>query len=163
MGSAGAAGRRDGGRVSGAPRDWLADAEGTSRRLAAEFGLSGDAEVYGEICANCDARWALAADRASCPHLPICEDCYPNGCEACQWQEHETLRHREEATNRILSAALEVRTSADDLSETDLRHLGHIARHDVLRHTAEAIEKLRFVHDVLARVEREAAELRESM
>ena len=144
--------------MAGASRDWLADAEGTSRRLAAEFGLSADAGLYGDICENCDARWSLSADRASCPHRPICEDCYPNGCEACEWQEHETLKHREQAANRIVSAALEIRTAADDLNDADLHSLDWITRKDVKRHIALTIEALRRVRDVLSTEDEKALE-----
>lgn len=142
--------------MSGARRDWLADAEGTARRLAAESGLSRDGSVYGEICVTCDARWALPADQATCPHQPICEDCYPNGCESCEWQEHETLAHREQATSRILKATLEVQSSVEDLSDSDLRALGWLARKDILRDVDRTIYVLRRVRDVLREVERKA-------
>jgi hypothetical protein len=135
-----------------APRpedDYLANIEATSRRLAAKAGLSTHADVYGDHCTNCDARWALPADKASCSHKPICEDCYPNGCDTCEREIEDGIRHREHATNRIISAALELRTNADDLSETDLAKLGHIARKDVARSVSLTIEALRRVEDVL--------------
>jgi len=125
----------------------LADAEATSRRLAADSGLVDYDEVE---CANGCGRWIRVGSRSACNHeAAVCDDCYPNGCEACEWQEHETLRHREEAANRILSAALELRTGADDLSDTDLRELGWMTRNDVLRHVEFTIEALRRVRDVL--------------
>lgn len=139
--------------MAGERRDWLADAEGTSRRLAAGLGLSPDAALYGDICQTCDARWSLSADRASCPHLPICEDCYPNGCEACEWQEHETLRHREHNSNRIIRACVELVDAADELNTTDLRSLDWRTRADVLKNLAEARERMRFVRDTLRRVD----------
>jgi hypothetical protein len=43
------------------------------------------ASIWGDICVNCDERWALPADRATCIHKPICEDCWPNGCNDCEW------------------------------------------------------------------------------
>lgn len=129
--------------------DYLANIEATSRRLAAKAGLSSHADVYGDHCVNCDARWALPADKASCAHRPICEDCYPNGCDVCEREVEDGIRHREKTTRLILSAALELRTAADDLSETDLRELGWVARHDVLRNVAFTIEALRRVEDVL--------------
>jgi hypothetical protein len=129
--------------------DYLAGLQATSRRLAAAAGLSTHADVYGDHCITCDARWALPADKASCAHASICEDCHPNGCDVCEREVEEGIRRREKATNLIISAALELRTHADDLSETDLRQLGHIARGDVIKNVAHTIEALRRVQDVL--------------
>ena len=129
--------------------DYLANIEATSRRLAAKAGLSTHADVYGDHCTNCDARWALPADQASCAHLPICEDCYPNGCDICEREVEDGIRRREKAARLILSAALELRTHADDLSETDLRQLDWIHRNDVIKNVAFTIEALRRVEDVL--------------
>jgi hypothetical protein len=129
--------------------DYLANIEAASRRIAAKTGLSTHADVYGDHCTNCDARWALPADKASCAHKALCEDCYPNGCDVCEREVEDGIRRREQATNLIISAALELRTHADDLSETDLRQLGHIARGDVKKNVALTIEALRRVEDVL--------------
>jgi hypothetical protein len=128
---------------------WLPDAEATSRRLAAQLGLSSDTSVYGEHCVNCAERWCLPADEATCPHKPICEDCWPNGCEQCEAEVEEDLRRREAASQRILAAALELRTSADDLSEADLAVLDWRVRKDIGRHVELAIEALRRVDDVM--------------
>lgn len=135
--------------MSGAARDWLADATETANRLSVKSGLTQRAELYGDHCVNCEQRWALPADQASCAHLPICEDCWPNGCPDCEAQVERDLRHREETTERIIAAALEIRTTADDLSETDLRLLGWRMRLDVRRHVAMTIDALRRVSDTL--------------
>jgi hypothetical protein len=129
--------------------DYLANIEATSRRLAAKAGLSTHADVYGDHCTNCDQRWALPADKASCAHLPICEDCYPNGCDVCEREVEEGIRHREKTARLILAAALELRTHADDLSETDLRQLDWLTHKDVIKNVANTIEALRRVEDVL--------------
>jgi hypothetical protein len=129
--------------------DYLANIEATSRRIAAKTGLSTHADVYGDHCTNCDQRWALPADQASCAHKPICEDCWPNGCDVCEREVEAGIRHREKTTHLILSAALELRTAADDLSETDLRQLDWLVRNDVVKHVAFTIEALRRVEDVL--------------
>jgi len=93
---------------------------------------------------------ARVGSDAPCNHEdPVCDDCYPNGCPACEWQEHETLRHREEAANRIRHAAHELRVGADDLSDTDLRELRWQDRNDVLKQVEETIESLRRVRDVI--------------
>lgn len=128
----------------------LTDAEAQARRLTARFNMAPDgSDIYGDICVNCEERWALPADKATCPHQPICEDCWPNGCPACEQQVHEDLRRAEEATQRILSAALELRTGADDLREADLPALDWRTRKDVLRHIELTTESLRRIRDLL--------------
>lgn len=127
----------------------LTDAQAAVRSIGAATGISTNASVYGDHCVNCEKRWCLPADQAACAHMAICEDCWPNGCATCEAQVEADLRHREEATRRILSAALELRTGADDLSEADLRRLDWRVRASVLRHTELSIEALRRVRDVL--------------
>lgn len=128
----------------------LSDAEATSRRLAAGFNMAPDGSgIYGDHCENCGERWALPADKASCAHKAICEDCWPNGCEACEQEVEDSLRRREEAANRIVSAALELRTGADDLSETDLGLLDWRTRKDVLRHLELTLDALLRVQEIL--------------
>lgn len=145
--------------MSGAPRDWLADVEAASRQIAGDvFGLP---EVE---CVNGCGAWVKPGSASGCNHEPaVCADCYPNGCERCEWQEHETLRHREEATSRIMSGTLALRVGADDLSETDLSELDWRVRTDLIRHTALTIETLRRVHDVLAGIEEKAQRLSDTM
>lgn len=137
--------------MSGAPRDWLSDAEATARRLAGDAGL-----IVPEVeCANQCGRWIRLGSQASCTHPEaVCDDCFPTGCDACEWEMHETLKHREKTTNLVLSAALELRAGADDLSDTDLRELGWVARKDVLRNVELTVEALFRVRDVLRSVER---------
>lgn len=129
--------------------DYLANIEATSRRIAARTGLSTNAEVYGDHCVTCDARWAQPADKASCAHKPICEDCYPNGCDVCSREVEEGIRRREEAAHRILGASLELRTNADDLSEADMRDLPWMTRGDIMRNVDLTIDALRRVRDVM--------------
>lgn len=131
---------------------WLDDVLGSARRIAASMNTElpmRDESIYGGHCEHCDQRWALPADKASCPHKPICEDCWPNGCDACEREVEEGIRRREEATHRILSAALEIRTGCDDLSETDLAALDFVMRKDIARHVELSIEALRRVGDTL--------------
>lgn len=133
--------------MSGAARDPLADAQASSRQLAADAGLLGVPEVE---CVNECGRWIRLGSRASCNHDPaVCDDCYPNGCPACEDQEERTLRHREHNVNQILRAIPLVVVSVDDLSDNDLRSLGHIARQDIKRAAADGIEALRRVRDIL--------------
>ena len=127
----------------------LAELKAGVRRVTAQAGLSRDPDVYGAHCLTCETRWCLPADKATCAHTSICEDCWPNGCTHCETEVEEGIRRREDATNRILSAALELRTHADDLSETDLRKVGWINANDLRRHVALTIESLRRVEDVL--------------
>jgi hypothetical protein len=136
---------------------WLADAEATARRLtaAAEFPQT-DQSIYGGHCENCQQRWALPADKATCAHRNICEDCWPNGCPDCERELEETLRRREEASHRIVSAALELRVGADDLSETDLKLLDWRVRKSVLNHIELAMDAMRRVADTLHKYERNA-------
>lgn len=128
----------------------LADAEATARRLTVAAGLPADQSLYGDHCVNCERRWALPADQASCAHKPICEDCWPNGCPYCEREVEDSIRRREEIANRILSAALELRTGADDLSESDMAALNWITRKDIAHHVELTIEALRRVGDQLA-------------
>ncbi len=125
---------------------WLDDAQGTARRMVAVGGFADDGSGH---CENCAERWTLPADKASCPHKPICEDCWPNGCEACEAELDESIRRREDISNRIISAALELRTSADDFRETDMRVLDWRVRQDVTRHVDHTIESLTRVRDLL--------------
>lgn len=128
----------------------LTDAEATARRLTAHFDLpTNQTDVHGDLCTNCEERYALPADKATCAHKAICEDCWPNGCDPCDQQMHEDLKRREEAAHRILAAALELRTGAEDLREADLPALDWRLRHDVLRHTELTIDALRRVRDML--------------
>jgi hypothetical protein len=128
----------------------LADAEGTSRRIAAQWGLAPDgSDVYGEHCVNCEAEWCLPADRATCPHKAICETCWPNGCDVCAAEVEAGLRRREEQAARILNAALELRTGADDLSEADMAMLDWRTRRDIQRHIALTTEALFRVRDMM--------------
>lgn len=130
----------------------LADATATSRRLAASAGFTNDASlIYGDHCVNCNERWALPADKATCAHKPICEDCWPNGCDHCEREVEEGIQRRLAAVNRITSAALELRTGADDLSETDLSLLDWRDRKDVLRHVQLSIDALSRVASSLGR------------
>lgn len=129
--------------------DVLAFAEATTRRIGAATGTASDPQVYGDHCVNCEERWCLPADEATCAHMSICEDCWPNGCDVCEAEVEEGLRRREHAAQRILAAALEIRTGADDLSESDLKKLDWRVRGDVLRHVDLTIEALRRVADVL--------------
>lgn len=41
--------------------------------------------IWGDICVTCGIRWTLPPDRATCIHKAICEDCFPNGCDDCEW------------------------------------------------------------------------------
>jgi hypothetical protein len=38
---------------------------------------------FGDICAECDRRYCLPPERATCAHVNVCEDCWPNGCDTC--------------------------------------------------------------------------------
>ena len=130
--------------------DWLADAQGTARRLTAEFGLPAyDETIYGGHCVNCEAAWALPADKATCPHLPICEDCWPNGCPACEAKLEGELRHRETAVNAITSAAAAMIEHCDSLTVTDLKLLDWRTRGDLLKQLAQASEAMLRVADTL--------------
>jgi hypothetical protein len=130
----------------------LEDAQASARRITARFALpTTDDSIYGEHCVVCEERWCLPADKATCAHMPVCEDCWPNGCEACEREVEEGIRRREQATNRIVSAALELRTGADDLSEVDLTLLDWRARNDVLRHIELSLDAMRRVRDTLAK------------
>lgn len=133
---------------------WLSDVEASVRRIGAQLGVASDPGVYGEHCIVCEARWALPADQASCAHAAICEDCYPNGCAVCEAEVESGIRRREQAADRILSAALELRTGADDLSEADLREISWITRKDVMRHVGFAIEALQRVLDTIHATEK---------
>jgi hypothetical protein len=133
--------------MTGPRRDWLADAEEASRRLAADAGLLIPDEVE---CANQCGRWIALGSEASCNHDPaVCDDCYPNGCVPCEWQVHEISARREEATNRIANGALAIQAGSADLTDTDLRELGWIVRNDLLRHIDVTVEALRRMRDVI--------------
>lgn len=136
----------------------LADAQAASRRLAAAADMPNvPADLYGEFCVECKERWALPADKATCGHRPICEDCWPNGCPECIADVEAEVQHRESVTRRITTAALELRTGADDLNDTDLPSLDWRDRGDILRHVELTIESLRRVRDVINAGNRKAA------
>ena len=128
----------------------LAELKAGVRRVTAQAGLSTNPDVYGAHCTNCgETLWCLPADKATCAHTSICEDCWPNGCTFCETEVEEGIRRREDATNRILSAALELPMHADDLAKTDLRKVGWINANDLRLDVALTIESLRRVEDVL--------------
>jgi hypothetical protein len=133
--------------MSGARRDWLSDAKASSRQLAADAGLLGVPEVE---CANQCGRWIRLGSGAVCNHVdPVCDDCWPAGCDECERQLLEDDKHRGENTNAIISAVKLLITSVDDLSDNDLRSLGHLRHKDTLRAAVDGIEALRRVRDVL--------------
>jgi hypothetical protein len=127
----------------------LADATASSRRLLAKAGLSKDQTLYGDLCITCEERYALRADKASCAHKVICEDCWPKGCPVCEDELEAGIRHRERVTNGIVQAAMELRTLADDLSETDLGLLDWRVRKDVLSNVELTLDSLRRITDTL--------------
>lgn len=128
----------------------LADAQAGARRLTSEANMPTSlTDLWGEFCVTCEERWALPAHKASCAHMPICEDCYPNGCDACEREVEEGIQRREKAAHLILSASLEIRTGADDLRDADLRRMDWRVRNDVARNVALTIEALRRVQDIL--------------
>jgi hypothetical protein len=131
------------------PDTRLQDAIAGPRRIAAGLDRAHDESVYGGICENCGERWALPADKASCAHRNICEDCWPNGCEHCEAEVETGIRRREHLAAKILAAALALRTGADDLSEADMRQLDWVTRKDIVRHVELAQEALWRVHDLL--------------
>lgn len=128
----------------------LAEAQAGARRLTSEAKMPTDLmDLWGEFCVSCEERWALPAHKATCAHKPICEDCWPNGCEACERELAEDIDRRERAAHLILSASLEIRTSADDLRDTDLKRMDWRVRNDVARNVALTIDALRRIQDVL--------------
>jgi hypothetical protein len=127
----------------------LADAEASARRLADRM-KGGDA-IYGGLCITCENRYALRPEKASCAHKDICEDCWPKGCTACEDELEAGIRHREQMVHLIIKSSLELRSSADDLSDADLDLLDWRAIRDVRTNVALAIEALRRIEDTLKR------------
>lgn len=127
----------------------IMDARASARRIAAGLGGLGDPTVMGDLCERCQERNALPADKASCAHKAICEDCYPRGCDYCERRHYEGIQHREETANRILKAGMDLRVAADDLAETDMDLLDYRTRADVLRQMDSTLESIRRIYDHL--------------
>ena len=47
--------------------------------------LATERPEYGHLCVECEARYCLPGERATCTHKAICEDCWPNGCDVCEF------------------------------------------------------------------------------
>lgn len=125
----------------------LADAVANTRRIAAASGVSRDPDVYGAHCFNCNARWCLPADQATCAHKPICEDCWPNGCADCEAEVEQALRRRELLVHEISTACETLHHISLDLADSDLAALPFQHRNDLLAHTERGLEAVRSIHD----------------
>lgn len=143
--------------TAGATDPWLADSQANARRLAAAAGFTSDPDLLGALCEHCKERNALPADKATCAHRAICEDCWPNGCPDCQAQVEADLQRRGSAVNAITAGAEQIHAAAWDLTDSDMGSLDWITRKVLLEHADQAIEALRRVVDVLREQAKKAA------
>lgn len=128
---------------------WLSDVKATARRVAAEHGVSSDPSVYGDLCLNDCGRYALSADRASCAHRPICEDCWPNGCPECEAKIEADLRRRREFVGVIVSSAEQIYAAVLDVPTSDLLALDWRERKDLIRAATSGSDALLRIRDTL--------------
>lgn len=128
---------------------WLSDVEATTRRVVTASGLATDPSVYGDLCVNDCGRYALSADRATCSHRPVCEDCWPNGCAECAAQLEADLRRRDVFVNTIAKAADAVEPATWDFPDSELRMLDWRQRKDLMNSAGRLMESLRRITDTL--------------